>query len=169
MQETDLQRALWNALKADPVPLAVPDVLNGLQRGMVTAYTTTPIYATASQWFTQTKGWTDSNHIYQPAAVVFDKKWWDGLDQELKDKINSFSADLQKSARADVRGIDPELMEEFRAGGIAVHTLSAAEREAMQAATAGVVEELISKKVFERELYDRVVAALADLRAKKGG
>lgn len=168
MQETDVQRALWNALNADPVPLPVPDVLNGLQRGMITAYSTTPIYATASQRFTITKHWTDSNHIYQPAAVVFDKNWWDGLDADLQKTINAFAEDLQKAARQDVRGIDAELMEEFRANSIDVHTLTAAERATLVEATSGIAKGLIEQGIFEQGLYDKVVNALAEYRAKKG-
>jgi TRAP-type C4-dicarboxylate transport system substrate-binding protein len=166
MQETDVQRALWTSLKAVPVPLAVPDVLNGLQRGMVDTYSTTPIYASASQWITQTKHWTDSNHVYQPAVVVFDKKWWDGLSPELRATANGFAAELQAAARKDVRGLDEDLMEELRANGVTVHPLRADERKALMEATSGVAEKLMEEKVFDRALYEKITAALAAYRAK---
>ncbi len=168
MQETDIQHALWSSLGANPVPLAVPEVLKALQTGMVECYTTTPIFSSAAQWFTQTKHWTDSNHIYQPAAVVFDKKWWDTLDPATQKTILGFGPDLQKAARKDVRGIDPELFEEFRKTGITVHTLPPDRREKLKQATAGIGDELVKKGVFSKELLEKVRKGLEEFRAKKG-
>lgn len=167
MQETDIQHAFWLALGANPIPMEVPSVLTGLQNGMVTAYTTTPIFASAAQWFTQTRHWTDTNHIYQPAAVVFDLKWWTGLPENLKKTILSFAPELQAAARKDVRGIDAELFEEFKKAGITIHELTPESRAELKAACAKIPEELIKKGVFTQELYDKVVKGLAELRAKK--
>ncbi len=167
MQETDIQREFWKAVGASPVPMPVPEVLTGLQSGMVTCFTSTPIYAAAAQWTTQTRHWTDSNHIYQPAAVVFDLNWWNGLSDDLRKTILSFAPELQKAARNDVRGIDEELFAEFRKMGIQIHPLPPQNREELKQATAGVAAELIKAGVFKQELYDKVVKALADYRARK--
>ncbi len=169
MQETDLQHAFWAAVGANPVPLPVPEVLGGLQRGMVSCFSSTPIYASASQWFAECKHWTDSNHIYQPAAVVFDLKWWNGLSEDLRKTILSFAPEIQKAARNDVRGsLDKELMEKFRTDSqIAIHTLGPEAREEFRRACASVPKELIEKGIFTQELWDKVVKGLEDYRARK--
>jgi TRAP-type C4-dicarboxylate transport system substrate-binding protein len=168
MQETDVQRAFWEAVGASPVPLPVPDVLSGLQRGMITCYTSTPIFASAAQWFTQTKHWTRSHQSYQPAAVVFDLKWWQGLPDDLRKTIISFGPDLQKAARKDVRGIDADILTEFKKSGIEIHDLSPDSRTALKKACERVPADLVKAGDFKQETFDKVVKALADLRAKKG-
>jgi TRAP-type C4-dicarboxylate transport system substrate-binding protein len=168
MQETDIQRAFWTAVGANPVPLPVPETLNALERGMITSYATTPIFASAAQWFTQTKYWTDSNHIYQPAAVVFDLKWWNTLDEGTRKTILSFGPELQAAARKDVRGIDKDLMAQFKEAKIQVSELTPEHREELKKACAGIPAELIKNGVFTQALYDKVIAGLQEYRAKQG-
>ena len=169
MQETDVQRAFWGALGANPVPMPVPEVLNGLQRGMLDIYTSTPIFASAAQWSTQTKFWTRSHHTYQPAAVVFDLSWWKGLSDETRKTILGFGPELQKSARNDVRGIDQSILDEFAKNNIKVSDLPPAGREELRKACVDVPATLVKSKVFSQETYDKVVKALAEYRAKKAG
>lgn len=168
MQETDIQKAFWTSCGANPVPIAVPEVLGALQRGMIDCFSTTPIFASAAQWFTQVKHWSDTNHIYQPAAVVFDRKWWDGLDDGTRKTILGFAPDLQAAARKDVRGIDKDLFEEFKKNQIEIHTLTAAQREEFRQATAGIGDELVKKGVFSKAILERARKGLQDFRAKKG-
>jgi TRAP-type C4-dicarboxylate transport system substrate-binding protein len=155
------------ALGAQAQVLAVPEVLSSLQTGLLNSFMTTPIFATGAQWFTQIKFWTDSNHTYQPAAVVFDMKFWQKLPEDMKQMILSMRESLQKSARANVRGIDEELYRGFKERKIEINKLSAAERAALRKKTAAVADVLIQKGAFPREWYDRVQKALKDYRAKK--
>jgi TRAP-type C4-dicarboxylate transport system substrate-binding protein len=142
-------------------------VLGALQTGLLNAFQTTPIYATGTQWFTQVKYWTDSNHVYQPAAVVFDTKFWQKLPDDQKKLILAMRDALQESARKDVRGIDAELFLGFKERKIEINTLTKDERAALKKATAKVAETLIAKGSFPREWFDRVQKALGDFRAAK--
>jgi TRAP-type C4-dicarboxylate transport system substrate-binding protein len=166
-QESDVSIETVKALGANAQVLAVPEVLSSLQTGLLNSFMTTPIFATGAQWFTQAKFWTDSNHVYQPAAVVFDSKFWQKLPDDMKQTILAMRPDLQKSARADVRGIDEELFRGFRERKMEINKLTPAEREELRKKTAGVAEILIKKNVFPREWYDRVQKALKEYRGKK--
>jgi TRAP-type C4-dicarboxylate transport system substrate-binding protein len=145
----------------------VPEVLSSLQTGLLNAFMTTPIFATGAQWFTQSKYWTDSNHVYQPAAVVFDTKFWAKLPDDLKQQILAMRPELQASARKNVRGLDEELFRGFKEKKIEINKLSAAERAELKKKTTGVADALIAKGAFPREWYDRVQKALKDYRAGK--
>lgn len=166
-QESDVSIETVKALGANAQVLAVPEVLSSLQTGVLNSFMTTPIFATGAQWFTQAKFWADSNHVYQPAAVVLDTKFWEKLPQEQKDMILSMRESLQKSARADVRGIDDELFKGFKERNIQINTLSKAERDELRKKTAGVADVLIKKGVFPKEWYERVQKALKEYRGKK--
>jgi len=169
MQQTDIQKAFWNAVGANGKALSTPDVLGALQSGMVDGYASTPIFASATQWFTQTKHWVDSNHIYQPAAVVFDRAWWEGIDEPTKKTILSYAPELQKSARKDVRGIDEELFVEFKKAGISLQKLSPEARAELKKATENVGRELAGKGILPQALVDKAQKALAERRAKASG
>ena len=134
MQESEVQLAMYKALGVAATPLPVPEILGGLQTGMVNAYSGSPVFSTAAQWFAHTEAWVDSNHIYQPAAVVFSKRFWDSLEPELKTLIEGYAPQLQKDAREAVRGLDDELLVGFAENGIKVSTWDATQREAFRAA-----------------------------------
>ncbi len=166
-QESDVSIEMAKALGAAPQVLAVPEVLSALQTGLLQAVQTTPIFATGAQWFTQIKYWTDSDHSYQPAAVVFDLKFWNSLPEDMKQLFLKNRDALQAQARSGVRGIDAELFNGFRERHIEINKLTKEERAALKKQTAGVADALIKKGAFPREWYDRVNKALADYRAGK--
>ncbi len=169
MQESDVQKALWETLSVSAVPLAVPEVLTSLQTGLVNAFTTTPIYATSAQWFTETRYWTDSDHSYQPAAVVFDLKFWNSLPQDLRDLMLSYKVDLQYKARSQVRGLDAGFFDGFKGEGIQIAKLTPQEREAFRLATTAVGPKLVQKGAFSQALLQKVTNGLSAFRKTKGG
>lgn len=166
-QESDVSIETVKAFGASAQVLAVPEVLSSLQTGLLNAFMTTPIFATGAQWFTQSKYWTDSNHVYQPAAVVFDTKFWGKLPEDLRQQILAMRPELQASARKNVRGLDEELFRGFKEKKIEINKLTPAERAELKKKTTGVADELIAKGAFPREWYDRVQKALKDYRAGK--
>ncbi len=166
-QESDVSIETVKALGAQAQVLAVPEVLGALQTGLLNSFMTTPIFATGAQWFTQAKYWTDSNHTYQPAAVVFDSKFWAKVPDDLKKMILDMRAELQAAARKNVRGIDEELYRGFRERKIEIGTLSAGDRAELRKKTAKVADALIQKGAFPRDWYTRVQKALSDYRAGK--
>jgi TRAP-type C4-dicarboxylate transport system substrate-binding protein len=168
-QESPVQSLSYEVLGRKPIPLAVTEVLSGLQTGMVDTYASTPIYALAGQWFTETKYWTDSDHVYQPAAVVFGKHWWEPLDQKVKDLILSFRGELQQKARDDVRRADDakkfasrddEIMETFTKLGITLEKLSPEQREDFKKQSSPLVQRMIQQGAFSQELWDKIQNAL---------
>lgn len=166
-QESDVNIETGRALGAHVQVLAVPEVLGALQTGLLNAVQTTPIFATGTQWFTQIKYWTDSDHIYQPAAVVFDLKFWQSVPDDLKQIMINHRDETQAHARKDVRGIDAELFQGFRERKIEIHKPTKEERDQLRKKTAGVADVLIKKGAFPKEWYERVTKALADFRARK--
>lgn len=165
MQESQVQLAMYKALGVSATPLPVPEILGGLQTGMVNAYSGSPVFSTAAQWFAHTEAWVDSNHIYQPAAVVFSKRFWDSLEPELQTLIEGYAPQLQTDAREAVRGLDDELLQGFAENGIAVSTWSEAERASFQLAAWPSHKAMVAEGAFTQELLDKVYTALEKRRA----
>ena len=165
MQESTVQLSMYEALGVKATPLPVPEIMGALQTGMVDAYSGTPIFSTAAQWFAYTKHWTDSDHVYQPAAVVFSKRFWDELPADLQKIITDHAPQMQKDVRDGVRGLDEELFEGFRENGIEVGTWTPEQREAFRVQAWSSHQDLVDRGAFSQELLDKTYAALESYRA----
>ncbi len=166
-QESDVMFAFWEALGVTQVPLAVPEVLSALQTGLVGGYHNTPVFASGAQWYSQTKYWTISHHIYQPAAVVVDLKFWNSAPDDLKKIVLDVSAELEPRVRSEVRGLDADLLKGFKENGISINELNPAQRAAFEKMTEKVGDKLVQKGVFSKELLTKVRTALAEYRKGK--
>lgn len=166
-RESTARRAFWTACGVEPQVVPVPEVPAALAAGKVDLYDTTPLFAASAQWFQATKHWTDSNHIYQPAAILFDLAWWNALPADVRKSLDDYAPELQSNARKAVRGLDAGVLEGFRKAGMQMHTLDAAQRAAMRDATKGVGEKLVAEGAFTKDMLDKVSKALAEARAAR--
>lgn len=127
-QETPVHIAMWKGFGAAPVEMSVSEVLPALQTGLVEGFAQTPLFTFATGWHQGIKFYTLSRHIYQPAIVVYSKKWFDGLAADLQKQLLVEIEATEKFARQGVRGIEPGLLQNFVNYGIQVHTPTADER-----------------------------------------
>ncbi len=165
MQESTVQLSMYEALGVKATPLPVPEILGALQTGMVDAYSGTPIFSTAAQWFAYTEHWTDTNHVYQPAAVVFSKRFWDDMPSDLQEIVTRHAAQMQTDVREGVREIDPELIEGFKENGISVSTWTPAQRQTFRDMAWKSHQDLVQRGAFSQALLDKTYAALESYRA----
>ena len=144
-QESWVHEETYRALGGNPVRIAVPEVLSSLQNNNVQGFDNTPLFAFATSWYQAVDHWTVSDHIYQPAVIVYNKQWFDGLPDDLQ-KI--LLADRQKETdygRDLVRKLHPKLVENLKAAGMTVCELSDAEK-AEFAKKAKSVHDMFRKK-----------------------
>lgn len=164
-QESAVHLAMYRALGASPVPIPTTEALHALQTGTVDGYDQSLLYTFAASWHTATKYITVSEHIYQPAAILYHKASWDAYPQDVKDALNKAGASIEKKLRANVRAMNPILVEGLKESGVTVTVLSANERAAFEAVGATARKDALSKmSANEKALYAKIEAAL---KAKK--
>lgn len=140
-QQTKVHLDTWRAFGSSPVPMSVTEVLSSLQTGVVDGYDNTEVFAFAAALYIATTHWTVTRHIYQPAAAVYSRKFWDSLPKELQDALNADSDEILKIEKRSFRSIEamgPQLIQNFRDAGISVNELDAATRNKFKGATSGV-------------------------------
>ena len=71
--DSPMTKAIFDEAGISAIPLSIPDVLVGLQTGLVDVVYAPPTGAIALQWFTKTKYMTDVNLIYLVGGVVIKK------------------------------------------------------------------------------------------------
>jgi TRAP-type C4-dicarboxylate transport system substrate-binding protein len=73
-EESPMAKAIFDEAGVTAIPLSVPDVLVGLQTGMVDVVYTPPTGAIALQWFTKIKYLTDVPLAYLAAGMIITKE-----------------------------------------------------------------------------------------------
>jgi TRAP-type transport system periplasmic protein len=157
-QESPVHLWAFKALGAQPQTLPVPEVLSALQTGMVDGFSNTPLFTAATGWYEGgVTHYTLTQHIYQPAAIIYNAEFWDSLTPEQQASINGDRAVETKTGRDTVRAMTPELLDMFRDNEIEVLTPTAAERAAFAELVKDVPDELTER--IGQDVIDAVLLA----------
>ena len=154
-QESPIHIASWRAMGASPVEMAVSEVLPALKTGLVEGFGQTPLFTFAAGWHQGIGYYTVSHHIYQPAILVYSKKWFDGLDAATRELLLDNVAEETRKGREGVRRIEPGLIQNFVAYGIKVYELNDAERQSFAGVTKKIHADFLKgatadgKRIFE--------------------
>ena len=81
-EDSPMAKAVFDEAQVMAIPLSVPDVLVGLQTGLVDVVYAPPSGAIAMQWFTKTKYLTDVPLIYLVGALVIKKNVFQKISAE---------------------------------------------------------------------------------------
>jgi len=161
-QESPVHLAMYKALGAQAESIAVPEVLGALKTGMVDGFDNTPLFSSATGWYEGIKFYSVSQHIYQPAVIMYNKKFLDKLPADLRKLVLGDEAKETKSGRASVRGMRDALLKNFRDNGIKINTMTAAQLKPFQDRCQKVHKQFESK--VGKKLLNKVYAALKKLR-----
>jgi TRAP-type C4-dicarboxylate transport system substrate-binding protein len=142
-QESKVHLAFWNNMGASPVPIAVPEVLPALQTGVVKSFDNTPLFLLAAEWHSSIKHFSLTKHIYQAAAVIYSKKFWDKLNPAQKKILLGPGNEIAKDVRAGVRALESNLIDVLKESGIKIHTLNKDQRNEFKKVIDGKVDGLV--------------------------
>jgi len=159
-QQNKVHLDMWNALGASPVPIAVPEVPSSLQNNVVSGYDNTLLYGFAAQWYQAISKITLSGHIYQPAVVVFNKEWFDGLPADLQTLVMATLEKDTKQGRHEIRLLNRPLVKNYQKAGIKIHQLTPAEKASLQKATRGTWDKYRKQVPRGGKLLDKILKAL---------
>ena len=164
VQESEVHKAMYKALGVQAVPLPTLEVLDGLNRGTVDGFDNTTLFGQASGWYEPTKFYTLTKHIYQPAAIVYNREFLESLPDDLRTIVLGDRAVETKKGRDGVRAQEGELQALFGEMEVEVVTPTPAQIEVFRSTTQPVHDQF--KEQVGVELYDQVVAALKAFRSK---
>lgn len=139
-QDNWIHEATYSALGGNPVRVPTPEVLTSLE-GQTNGFDNTPLFAFATSWYTKINTWIVSDHIYQPAVVVYSKTWFDAQPKELQEILLSNRVEETKRGRVDIRKLGPALIGQMSGKGIKVYNMTDAEKGVFASKTKGVYDE----------------------------
>lgn len=136
-QESLAHIETYEAFGASPVPIDVGNTLMSVQTGVVDGFDNTPLFALAGSWYQGLKEGERhlflSRHIYQPAALVYSKKWFDTLPKDVQEAVTVLDHDLIVWGRKQVRVMVPVLLKNLARYGYEVYEPTAKELEPFKA------------------------------------
>ncbi len=119
-QESPVHLAMYKALGVQAESIPVPEVLGALKTGMVDGFDNTLLFASAAGWHEGIKHYIISRHIYQPAVILYSKKFIKKLPPDLRKIVLGDEAAETKKGRDGVRKMREALVAIFKAAKIKV-------------------------------------------------
>ena len=116
-----------------PVPLALTDVLMGLNTGLIDAYPSSPYGALVYQWYRQTSHMLDVPLAPLFGATVMTERAWQRIGEADQAAILEAAAATQKSLFTEVPTQDREAVSEMETRGLSVAAVDAAADAAFRA------------------------------------
>lgn len=167
-QEHAIHIAMYRALGASPVPIAVTEVLSSLQTRVVDGFDQTPLFSFAASWYQGIGHFSLSQHIYQPAVVVANRDWFVKLPRAQQEALTADARAEAARGRRDVRELEPLLIENLAAAKVKVHRLDEPQRAALARACERVhAEWLKGKGKATAPLFRKIQAGLRALRGER--
>jgi TRAP-type C4-dicarboxylate transport system substrate-binding protein len=149
-----------------PVPLPLPDVLTGLQTGLLEGVTAPPIAAVALQWFTKARYLLDLPVIYTYGCVTLSKRSFDRLapgDQKaVREALEKMTNALDQRTREDNEGA----AEALRAQGVVFTPVSEQVNAEWNVVAAAAAKRLSTELKLDPAVLAEINTLLEQFREK---
>ena len=145
-QESLVHVETYEAFGATPVPIDNGNTLMSVQTGVVDGFDNTPLFAMAGSWYQGLKDGERhiflSRHCYQPALLVYSKKWFETLPKEFQEVITDLDHELTVMGRDQVRQIEPVLLKNLKRYGYDIYEPTPEELAAFKEKQKGVPDRV---------------------------
>ena len=138
-----------------PVPISVVDILPGLQTGLIDAFNATPLAALAFQWFALAPHMADLKWAPLTGATIIDKRAWERIPEDLRQRILEVSRDASQRLRREIRNLNEEALKVMAKNGLKVEHIS----PATEAEWRKIVEDIhprIRGRIIPADVFDEV-------------
>jgi TRAP-type C4-dicarboxylate transport system substrate-binding protein len=155
-EKSEVGLSVYRYVGVTPISLPLSDVLTGLQTGLIDTIITPPIGALALQWHTHIEYVTDQPLNYLAAMLIIDKKVFKKLsetDQEIvRDVMGKVYKKIDEQNKVDNIAARKALLNQ----GVKFIKLSETDKEEWEKIDDFVINEMIKKYKYNKELYEAV-------------
>jgi C4-dicarboxylate-binding protein DctP len=146
IQSSKVLDAQMRSLSALPQVMAFSEVYQALQTGVVDGTENPPSNMYTQKMHEVQKYATLSDHGYLGYAVIVNKKFWDGLPADVREKLEKAMADASKFANEIAQKENDDSLAAMKASGkTEFYTLSKEEREIWRKVLLPVHEDMASR------------------------
>lgn len=156
--QNDMNIAIWEAMGANPTPMAWGEVVTSLSQGQINALDHSLGVFNDFNLHEIAPYVTLTNHASSPFPVVTSLKWIESLPAEDRAVLEEGVRLMCEQQRAEEKGKEAEYIERFKAEGATVEELTASEVEAFKTAVQPVYD-MMRKKAGD-EIVDKWLATV---------
>ncbi len=162
-----LARIMFEELNVTPIPLALTEVLTGLQTGMLDAVYTTPLAAMSLQWFTRVKYINQFPITNATGAILMTTKQFEKIPEQYRDDVISISRGKLRELTLKSRLDNTKSIEELQKSGLTIAPApSAAQLEVFNRVGVSVKNRMRNKLISD-EVMQMVESELDAYRKTK--
>ena len=160
-----MTKAIFDQANVSAIPLTVPDVLVGLQTGLVDVVYAPPSGAISLQWFTKIKYITDVKLIYLIGGLVMQKKVFNKISPDHQKILLETCRHHMNELKATVRKENQEAIQVMVKYGVRIITPSASQVAEFIKVSNQAMQRLEGKS-FSKKIRDEVTAKIEAYRKK---
>jgi len=165
-EESPMAKAIFNEAGVTAIPLSVPDVLIGLQTGLVDVVYTPPTGAIAIQWFTRVNYMTDLPLDYLPGGIIVTKDVFNSIPPTFQNIITEASQRHLDQLKRVTRNDNQEAIKVMMKQGVKMVTPSKDHIEEFKALSDKAIGR-IAGPTFSQKLLTEITSLLETYRKEK--
>jgi len=160
-----LEEQLLKSLGASPIPVDIPELVPSLRQGVADSLMAPGLWMIATQLYPTVKYMVSLKLRYSPAVVICTLDAWNQLSEENRRGIMAVSGEVTRRFTAATRADNERALAALQQYGIenvdpGPETVDAIRREAVK------IWDEQADKLYPRELLDRVLATLDEIRGQ---
>lgn len=156
--QNDLNIKIWDAMGANPTPMAWGEVVTSLSQGQINALDHSLGVFNDFNLHEIAPYVTLTNHASSPFPIICSREWIESLDPADRAVLEAGVKEMAKNQRAEEFAKEQEYLERFKNEGAEVYELTEAEIKAFQDSVQPVYDyqrELVGDEMVERWLSTR--------------
>jgi TRAP-type C4-dicarboxylate transport system substrate-binding protein len=165
-EESPMAKAIFDEAGVKAIPLSVPDVLVGLQTGLVDVVYIPPTVAISLQWFTKIKYFTDVPLSYLTGGAVVKKEIFKGLSPSDQNVVMETFQNQFEQLKTVTRNENQEAIKVMTKQGVKVIVPSKDQLDEFKRLSAKAMGK-ITGETFSKKVLEEVTSSLEQYR--KGG
>jgi len=165
-EDAPMAKAIFDEAGVSAIPLSLPDVLVGLQTGLVEVVYAPPTGAISLQWFTKTKFMTDVPLIYLIGAILIKKNAFDELSVEHRQVFMELCAKYMDQLKIVIRKENQEAVQVMAKHGVKLVQPSQEQIEGFKEVSQNAMNHQTGKS-FSAKVKDEVISHLQEFRKSK--
>ncbi len=164
-EDSPMSKAILDEAGVKAIPLTIPDVLVGLQTGLVDVVYAPPTGAISLQWFTKVKYLVDFPLIYLAGGVIVRKDIFKQIPQSSQNAILEGFQQRQDPLRITTRNENQEALKVMVKNGVKIITPSKDQVEEYKKLSNRAMGH-ISGQTFSKKVLDEVTSFLESYRKR---
>jgi len=165
-EDAPMAKAIFEEAGVSAIPLSLPDVLVGLQTGLVEVVYAPPTGAISLQWFTKTKYMTDVPLIYLIGAILIKKNALNELSSDHRQVFMELCVKYMDQLKLVIRKENQEAIQVMAKHGVKLIQPSADQVEGFKELSKKAMNRQTGKS-FSAKVKDEIIAHLEEYRKKK--